>query len=693
MLKILQAFFVLFLASCSGNSNPVLTIEGGKVQGVETSTDGVIVYKGIPYAAPPVGDLRWREPQPVLPWEGVKIAGTFGPAAVQNDQTPGSFYHKEFFAAGDPNRSEDCLFLNIWTPAAGNPNKKLPVAMWIHGGAYTQGFGHEIEFDGERWAERGVILVTINYRLGIYGFLAHPLLSAESPNRVSGNYGIFDQLAAIRWIKRNISQFGGDPYNLTIFGQSAGAGSVQALVASPLSAGLIQKAIIQSGGGLRGLGLGSTLENAEASGQTFFDAAGLTTLEQMRAASIEDIRKIQREAMAERRGVRTSPVIDGYLSTASFSDIVIADQLPKIPYMIGYTADDMGNMGESIRDFSLKLEELVRSGAYCYLFARPMPGDNAGAFHSAELWYIFGTLDRAWRPFNEADHRLSAKMIDYWTNFAKQGNPNGNNLPEWKPYTAAHSELMIFNIEDVFKNDEVVFRPIDNQTWIGTGNLMFNESLYLLEGNDRAILIDAGTRIANLDKIVTSITSKPVTLVATHVHPDHTGSAINCFPVIYIAPGDTVNIPMMMADYRGEVRFLKDGEIIDLGGRQIEVVFTPAHTPGSVTFVDTKAGYGFSGDSFGSGNLLLGMDFSTLIATCEKMEATMKKYNVSQLYPGHFMGRNTETPQRIRDMITLSRDVMLGKVKGEPNPNGMMGLNLVVSDYGVRINYNGQKMK
>jgi glyoxylase-like metal-dependent hydrolase (beta-lactamase superfamily II) len=247
--------------------------------------------------------------------------------------------------------------------------------------------------------------------------------------------------------------------------------------------------------------------------------------------------------------------------------------------------------------------------------------------------------------------------------------------------------------KEVFRSDDVVFRQIDTHTWIGTGNLMANESLYLIEGNDRAILIDAGTQIADLDKIVASITSKPVTLVATHVHPDHTGSAINDFPAIYIAPGDTVYIPFMMADYKGEVRFLKDGEILDLGGRQLEVVFTPGHTPGSVTFIDTKAVYGFSGDSFGSGNLLLFVDFSTLIATCEKMEAAMRKHNVNQLYPGHFMGLNPETPQRIRDMITLSKDVMSGKVKGESNPRGMIGLNLIVNDYGVRINYSEQSIK
>jgi glyoxylase-like metal-dependent hydrolase (beta-lactamase superfamily II) len=247
--------------------------------------------------------------------------------------------------------------------------------------------------------------------------------------------------------------------------------------------------------------------------------------------------------------------------------------------------------------------------------------------------------------------------------------------------------------EVVYSGDDVVFRKIDNRTWIGTGNLMANESLYLIEGNNRAILIDAGTKITDLDKIVASITSKPVTLVATHVHPDHTGSAINYFPEIWINPGDTSYIPMMMADYKGKVGFLKDGEIIDLGDRQIEVVFTPGHTPGSVTFVDTKAGYGFSGDSFGSGNLLLFVDFSTLIASCEKMEKVLQKYNIIQLYPGHFFGLNPETPQRIKDMITLSKDIMSGKVKGEPNPNGMMGLNLIVNDYGVRINYGEQNLK
>jgi glyoxylase-like metal-dependent hydrolase (beta-lactamase superfamily II) len=217
---------------------------------------------------------------------------------------------------------------------------------------------------------------------------------------------------------------------------------------------------------------------------------------------------------------------------------------------------------------------------------------------------------------------------------------------------------------------------------------MANESLYLVEGNDLAVLIDAGTKIVDLDKIVASITKKPVMLVATHVHPDHTGASIDYFSEIFINAGDTVNIPQMMPNYKGTVSFLKDEQVIDLGGRQLEVVFTPGHTPGSTTFIDKKAGYGFSGDSFGSGNLLLGVNFSTLIATCEKTSAIMEKYGIKQLYPGHFFGKNVETKQRVDDMITLSRDVLSGKRTGTANPNGMMGLNMVISDYGVRINYN-----
>lgn len=245
----------------------------------------------------------------------------------------------------------------------------------------------------------------------------------------------------------------------------------------------------------------------------------------------------------------------------------------------------------------------------------------------------------------------------------------------------------------VFKNDDVVFHQIDDHTWVGSGHMMASESLYLVEGSNKALLIDAGTNIKDLDKIVASIAKKPVMLVATHVHPDHTGASIDVFPEIFINQGDTVNIPQFMPNYKGTVKYLKDGQEIDLGGRTIEVVFTPAHTPGSTTFIDKAAGYGFSGDSFGSGNLLLTGDFSTLHATCQKMSSIMEKSGIKILYPGHYFGKNAETKQRVDDMATISRAVLSGKLKGTANPNGMLGLDQIINLYGIRINYNEKAIK
>ena len=242
--------------------------------------------------------------------------------------------------------------------------------------------------------------------------------------------------------------------------------------------------------------------------------------------------------------------------------------------------------------------------------------------------------------------------------------------------------------KEVFRNSDVVFRQIDEHTWEGNGHLMANESLYLIEGNDRAILLDAGTKIPGLKKIVEGITSKPVTLIATHVHPDHTGSAIHEFPCLYLNAADTVNIPGIMPDYTGELRFLKDGETIDLGGRTIEVVFTPGHTPGSTTFIDKEKKYGFSGDAFGSGNLLIFTDVATVMNTCHRMSRYMQENGITVLYPGHYFGMNLETPQRVKDIATLCADILSGKRKGVKPERPSLNLDLVVSDFGVRLNYN-----
>ncbi|MDR2911504.1 MAG: carboxylesterase family protein [Bacteroidales bacterium] len=448
---IISIFTALMFASCvKSGPNPVLTVEGGQIQGVETEIAGIMVYKGIPFAAPPVGDLRWREPQPVISWDGIKICDTFGAAAPQKLTDSGSFYDKEFYAQSPHVKNEDCLYLNVWTPATGKTDAKLPVAMWIHGGAYRNGFGHEHEFDGVYWAQKGVILVTINYRLGVLGFLAHPELTAENPNGVSGNYGILDQIAALKWIKANISQFGGDPNQITVFGQSAGAGSVQTLVASPLTTGLIQGAIIQSGGGI-GSRPAVTLADAEQTGAAIARFYGCVSIEEMRNVAAEEFGDFENRTAdfvkAENRIANTSPVVDGYLLNESFSDAAINGNLPNIPYIIGGTVGDMRGNSKPVADFGLVMEEQGKK-AYAYQFARPLPGDDAGAFHSSELWFIFNTLNRSWRPFTEGDKALSAYMVDCWTNFAKYGNPNGTIGETWQPYTKENTQFMLFNTDE-----------------------------------------------------------------------------------------------------------------------------------------------------------------------------------------------------------------------------------------------------
>ena len=451
ILYILIVISIIGTYSCS-EDNPVLTIEGGQIQGVRSDSGRVFIYKNVPFAAPPVGDLRWKEPQPVVPWNGVRIADKFGNAAYQAKHIEGQFYTKEFFWKGDAPYSEDCLYLNIWTPSPGKINKKLPVAMWIHGGAYTGGWSFEPEMDGEAWAERGVVLVTINYRLGIFGFLAHPLLSEESPNHSSGNYGLLDQIAALKWITNNISQFGGDPENITIFGQSAGAMSIQTLVTSPLSKDIPAKAIIQSGGGISENPIirNNDLQVAEESGKNLMDWAGYKNLTDMRSASTEDIFSLINKYRTEnRRYISFSPIIDNYALTEPFVTAAPEGHISDIPYMIGSTMDDLGNLGsgEDIGRFCL-IREKQGGNAYAYQFARALPGDNSGAFHSSELWFVFHTLQRSWRPFTQGDYDLSNVMVDYWTNFAKYGDPNGESGQTWTPYTKDNKSFMIFKLED-----------------------------------------------------------------------------------------------------------------------------------------------------------------------------------------------------------------------------------------------------
>lgn len=437
MKKIAILAAAVLLVCCA--QQPVLTVSGGQIQGVPSEAPGVTVFRGIPYAAPPVGEFRWQAPQPVVPWEGVKVCDSFGPIAPQPGNKPGTFYGDEFYWQGTPEESEDCLYLNVWAPSKTLGKKAdLPVALWIHGGAYMNGYGYEVTMDGDEWAKRGVILATINYRLGTLGFLSHPELTAQQGQ--SGNYGTMDQAAALRWVHDNIGQFGGDPSRITIFGQSAGAMSVKTLLVSPLSRNLMAGAIIQSGGGLntRGLSPDGSQEQFDAVGKAAMDNAGFTNLADMRAATTEQIRTVQAWFM---------PHPDGKVVTGSFEEAFFDGSIAQVPILIGYNKDDMGALGGEVVDRFCALRDSLGCTVYEYEFLRELPTDEshpasaAGAFHSAELWYMFGTLDRSWRPFTQADHALSVRMLDAWTDFCKSGNPGWPAYKQDKPYKEC------FNVE------------------------------------------------------------------------------------------------------------------------------------------------------------------------------------------------------------------------------------------------------
>lgn len=435
------------------------TVKQGRIAGVEK--DGYTLFRGIPYAKPPVGELRWRAPREPEPWDGVYRADKWPNRSMQEDRED-PFYGKEFRDEPEYQTavSEDSLYLNIWTPAKA-AGEKLPVAFWIHGGAFMGGYGHEKEFDGEGYCKRGVILVTINYRLGPIGFLAHHWLSeenrAEGKPAVSGNYGILDQIAALRWVRENIEAFGGDPDNITVFGQSAGCMSVQTLVSSTLTRGMISKAILQSG---VGLSYDHTLAKAELEGVQFAANAGVNSLEEMRALSFEQIMAAAGPIIM--KGFATmelpyTPVIDGVVLENGYNSALEQGKTHNIPYMVGSTMNDIatsrdeltkGERGKVYAGSKKWCQELLNNGrnpGFLYYFTRQLPGDDAGAFHSSELWYTFGTYGRCWRPMTEGDAKLSETMLDYWTNFMKTGGPNGAGLPVWKPYRD-DSDMMEFDV-------------------------------------------------------------------------------------------------------------------------------------------------------------------------------------------------------------------------------------------------------
>lgn len=424
----------------------------GLVEGVRQGE--IVLYKGIPYAKPPVGDLRWKAPQPPEPWKGVFHADHYTGRSIQRPREKGSFYDKEFGSGEVDNTPliEDCLYLNVWTPE-NRSDGKLPVAVYIHGGAFLGGCGHEKTFDGTAYAKNGVILVTVNYRLGVWGFLAHPWLSAENPRGVSGNYGTLDQIAALKWVQENIAAFGGDPENVTVFGQSAGAISTLVLASSPLTKGLFRKAILESGLGLE---CNVPLKQAEADGVEFAGYAGVSSLEELRALPVEQVNQAAGPLIM--KGFRNGgvlvyePVIDGYVLSDTFENLQKDGKIHDIPYILGSNRNDMrtdpaaiaagdkGPMYAEAEAFAARVSAVQKNKVYAYYFTRQLPGDDAGAFHSAELWYVFGSLGLCWRPMEQADYALSERMVKCWTDFMKTDDPG------WQPYTQDSAYIEQFDI-------------------------------------------------------------------------------------------------------------------------------------------------------------------------------------------------------------------------------------------------------
>ena len=393
---------------------PVVKTTGGLISG--TASRNVHIFKGIPFAAPPVGELRWRAPQPVNPWTGIKKCEQFGPSPMQPSPVPFSMWSAEFLIPKEP-ISEDCLYLNVWSSIA--TNEKKPVLVWIYGGGFVSGGSAAPIYDGEAMAEKGVVFVSINYRVGVFGFFAHPQLNKET------NFGLMDQVAALQWVQNNIEAFGGDKNNVTIAGQSAGAISVMCLMASPLAKGLFAKAVVQSGAGLSaGAARTIELQEMESAGEKIFAQFGVTDM--------NEAKKLPAEKLLQAKA-RFAPVADGYLLPDKLWNIFSAGLQNKVPLLVGANQDE-----DSVYALNaLNLAKLHSPAApvYLYRFTRQTPGlSGHGAFHSAEIVYAFNNLKFLFGIWQPVDHKLTRKMNNYWVNFAKAGNPNGRGLRKWPAF-------------------------------------------------------------------------------------------------------------------------------------------------------------------------------------------------------------------------------------------------------------------
>lgn len=424
-------------------------VEQGELEGLDMGS--YALYMGIPYARPPVGELRFGRPRKAESWSGVRMAKNAPPIAWQNRPEAGSFYEKEFYR-GDQSllsMDEDCLYLNIWTPAKRREDR-LPVMLWIHGGAFNHGFGHEREFDGRAYCERGVILVTIQYRLGVFGFLSHPWLEE------GGNLALQDQAAAISWVYDNIGRFGGDKGRITIAGQSAGGVCVQAQLCNRAMDGKIHGAIMQSGGGYGQLA--SRMESRAAAlerGEAFLRQCGISSREALMGLEAGKLLAYANKYLYACRIVCDGVIIPGNGEAALYGSGAHA-----VPCLLGSNKNDIRVTREMLEnhipsDLSVGnwgFAEHYGGGnrSFLYFFQRDLPGDGAGAFHSAELWYMFGTLGRSWRPFEEEDAALSKEMLDCWSSFVKLGRPC-EDLSDWPPYEAKGKFIRRFSGDGAFR--------------------------------------------------------------------------------------------------------------------------------------------------------------------------------------------------------------------------------------------------
>lgn len=427
----------------------------GTVVGMPTTYQASTIFKGIPYAAAPVGDLRWSAPQPPAPWTGERQAYTYGSIPLQMRPLESNFFRKEFYPIEWPS-SEDCLYMNVITPAE-HPDEKLPVALWIYGGAFVQGYGHKLETDGEAFAQRGVVYVSFNYRVGPLGFLSCPSLDEVAPSGRSGNYGLMDQIAALNWVRENIAAFGGDPEKITVFGQSAGAISIFHLLNSPLAQGKIHAAIMESGGGPTPSEFDE--DDIRSYSQRFFDSLGCASVEQARAIPGDQLFASWLSFLGEnppQRGLALHPVSGDFVMPQDAASAMRAGSTADIPCMIGSMAEEDRAFGggAGMRDcflgsslaFCENRARTAEAPTFLYHMTNHVPGEpQCGAFHSSEHMYIFQTFLRSHRPYSGADFDLSNIMCALWTNFVKNGDPNGIDLPVWDAYRAGEYNALRFD--------------------------------------------------------------------------------------------------------------------------------------------------------------------------------------------------------------------------------------------------------